>query len=53
MAFCTELAVSRGVFLVPGSVFGDDHHVRLGFGHGVDHVRAGISAIEELLEREL
>lgn len=53
MAFCTELAVSRGVFLVPGSVFGDTHHVRLGFGHGVDHVRAGISAMEALLNSEL
>jgi len=50
--FCRTLAEKHAVFLVPGTVFGDPRHVRLGFGYGAGHVRAGISAIEELLANE-
>lgn len=47
--FCRALAKDYGVFLVPGSVFGNGEHVRLGFGFGAQHVLAGVKAIEELL----
>lgn len=50
--FCRTLAEKYGVFLVPGTVFGDPRHVRLGFGYGVGHLRAGISAIEGMLSNE-
>lgn len=48
---CVRLADAHGVFLIPGGVFGQPRHIRIGFGHGVSHVQPGLEALTHELER--
>ena len=46
-AWCERIATKAGVLLLPGSVYGEPGHVRLGFG------RANLPEAVERLERYL
>jgi aspartate/methionine/tyrosine aminotransferase len=49
-ALCIALAKRHRVFAVPGSVFGDDGHIRIGFGGGSQDVARGIEALSTELQ---
>lgn len=48
-AFCHALARDHRVLLVPGTCFGVEGHVRLGFGRAPDELETGLSRLSEAL----
>ncbi|WP_367129330.1 capreomycidine synthase [Saccharothrix sp. HUAS TT1] len=48
-ALCEDLAVDRGVLVVPGSCFGHPDHIRIGFGGDRTEFDAGLTAIAEAI----
>lgn len=48
--FCRDLAHLHKVLLVPGTCFGQQHHVRLGFGGEEHEFKEGLKRIEYLLD---
>jgi aspartate/methionine/tyrosine aminotransferase len=47
---CTRLLQETGVLLVPGSTFGVEGAVRVGFGNTTEALRAGLAALSRFLE---
>jgi aspartate/methionine/tyrosine aminotransferase len=47
--FCRRLLDETGVLLVPGSAFGMDGSVRIGFGNGVEALVPGLEALSQFL----
>jgi aspartate/methionine/tyrosine aminotransferase len=46
-AWCEEIAEQAGVLLLPGTVYGQPRHVRLGFGRA--NLAQAISRLDEQL----
>lgn len=52
-AFCHRLGKERRVLLAPGSCFGLQGHVRLGFGGGTEGLRKGLGHLSDMLAETL
>ena len=50
-AFCENLLEETGVLLVPGSVFGVEGCVRIGFGNGTETLKAALPLVSDFLRR--
>ena len=44
-ALCERLRADHGVLVVPGDHYGMDHHLRIGFGGDMDHLRRGLERV--------
>ena len=49
--FCKRLLDETGVLLVPGSVFGMEGSVRIGFGNGTEALKAALPALSGFLRK--
>ena len=49
--FCEKLLEETGVLLVPGSVFGVEGCVRIGFGNGTETLKAALPLVSDFLRR--
>ena len=49
--FCKRLLDETGVLLVPGSVFGVEGTVRIGFGNGTETLKAALPAVSAFLRK--
>jgi aspartate/methionine/tyrosine aminotransferase len=47
-AWCEQIASDAGVLLLPGTVYGEPHHVRLGYGRA--NLREAIARLDEYLD---
>ena len=47
-----ELRRTRSVLLVPGSQFGLEGFIRIGFGGDAEHLRVGLERLSELMEEK-
>lgn len=50
-SFCQELQAETGAFLVPGSVMGMEHFLRIGYANHTDILRTGLQKITEYMEK--
>mgnify|MGYP002346868342 FL=1 len=48
--FCVDLLGSTGTFLLPGSCFGIDKRLRVGYAYGTETLKRGLDSISEWLE---
>lgn len=48
--FCLELLAATGTFLLPGSCFGIDKRLRVGYAYGTETLKRGLDSISEWLE---
>lgn len=49
MAFCDRM-LDKGIALVPGIGFGEDHGVRLSYAASLDDIKTGLEKIKELVD---
>lgn len=49
-ALCERLRVDHGVLVVPGDHYGMDHHLRIGFGGGMDHLKDGLARVAKAVK---
>ncbi len=48
--FCVDLLGGTGTFLLPGSCFGIDKRLRVGYAYGTEVLRRGLASLSEWLE---
>ena len=48
---CIKLQKETGVFFVPGSTFGVEHHLRFGFTHDYEYVKEGLALFSKWLDQ--
>ena len=52
-SFCRCALKEAGIFFVPGSCFGFEHHVRLGLGRESDSFQKGLYQLSQWLDETL
>lgn len=48
---CEKLQEETGIFFVPGSAFGIEHHLRFGFTHSEQEIKEGLSLFSKWLKQ--